>query len=338
VSFQLDHRIRPLNSWCRNIFERRYGLSEADASTKASYLLAGSIILYPVVCVLLLHGHLVLKLPQCGWIVDRVQKRGFITRMLLLSSCLTLSCYAWLSLPPSWTGSPVPAIAAFGTALGFSPLLLVVLVPQLIPLKYVPTTLGAHKAVRHIFFPHRTLVLLNLPQQMEKVGESIFQTVAGLTLDVSHKKKTLMGLNADEKSSQALLQTFFCLNLVQLTFVLCLSYLQRQKTSLAEREESVPLPTSRRGSRVISETEYASALSDADAREQQRPLLERSPTSHSLPPSIVPASTRLAHDKSAVARRGRTFAKVSLGLLALAWVLFLGTAAMRLRSKVERGG
>lgn len=33
----------------RNVIENRYGLSELDASTKASYILAGSMFLYPTV-------------------------------------------------------------------------------------------------------------------------------------------------------------------------------------------------------------------------------------------------------------------------------------------------
>jgi hypothetical protein len=33
----------------RNILQQRYQLSELDASTQASYLLAGSIFLYPLV-------------------------------------------------------------------------------------------------------------------------------------------------------------------------------------------------------------------------------------------------------------------------------------------------
>lgn len=37
---------------CRNIIEKRYGLTERDASIKGSYLLAGSVALYPVVCVI----------------------------------------------------------------------------------------------------------------------------------------------------------------------------------------------------------------------------------------------------------------------------------------------
>ena len=85
--------------------------------------------------------------------------------MLTLSSCFTLICYCWLALPPSLTHTPVPAVGFYGLALGFSPrgcdslthhgsyvltefsVLLVVLVPQLVPMKYVSTTLGAHKSV-----------------------------------------------------------------------------------------------------------------------------------------------------------------------------------------------
>lgn len=36
----------------RNIIQKRYDLSEADASTKASYLLVGSVFLYPIVSTL----------------------------------------------------------------------------------------------------------------------------------------------------------------------------------------------------------------------------------------------------------------------------------------------
>lgn len=39
----------PFTHLCANIIERRYNLAENDASTTASYLLAGSIFLYPIV-------------------------------------------------------------------------------------------------------------------------------------------------------------------------------------------------------------------------------------------------------------------------------------------------
>ena len=99
-----------------------------------------------------------------------------VLRMLMLSSVLTILGYAWLVLPPAWTRTPVPAVVVYATGIGFSPckltslyliiihdvydvVLLVVLVPQLVPYKFVSTTLGVHKSVRRYFtgvssFPH----------------------------------------------------------------------------------------------------------------------------------------------------------------------------------------
>lgn len=71
-------------------------------------------------------------------------------------------CYAWLAAPPQWTRSPLPGIISFAGGVGFSPcefltftlsranhleVLLVVIVPTIVPLKYVSTTLGVYKAV-----------------------------------------------------------------------------------------------------------------------------------------------------------------------------------------------
>lgn len=44
-----------------------------------------------------------------------------VLRMFTLSSVLTLFGYAWLVLPPAWTGTPSPAVAAFAIGIGFSP-------------------------------------------------------------------------------------------------------------------------------------------------------------------------------------------------------------------------
>jgi hypothetical protein len=91
-----------------------------------------------------------------------------ILRMFMLSSVLTMLGYAWLVLPPAWTRTPSPAVAAFATGIGFSPcelaplyltvihgvhdsVLLVILVPQLVPLKFVSTTLGVHKSVIYCY-------------------------------------------------------------------------------------------------------------------------------------------------------------------------------------------
>jgi nitrate/nitrite transporter NarK len=89
----------------RNIFERRFGLSELAASTSAAYLLGGSVFLYPI----------------CGTIVDRVKRGSIVVQLMAIASVLTLLCYVWLVLPPTLTVTPWPAIACFGTGMGFAP-------------------------------------------------------------------------------------------------------------------------------------------------------------------------------------------------------------------------
>jgi hypothetical protein len=108
-----------------------------------------------------------LTLSQCGYVVDRLKGRPIVLQLLTLSSCFTLACYFWLALPPAWTKTAIPSVALFGIGHGFSPcmsmwlsfspqvardadfvaVLLVVIVPQIVPLKFVPTALGAHKSV-----------------------------------------------------------------------------------------------------------------------------------------------------------------------------------------------
>lgn len=94
--------------------------------------------------------------------MDRINDSRATTRMFMLSSLLTMFCFAWLAMPPQWTRSPMPGIISFAGGIGFSPrkfgtsmlchadtseVLLVVIVPSIVPLKYVSTTLGVHKAV-----------------------------------------------------------------------------------------------------------------------------------------------------------------------------------------------
>jgi hypothetical protein len=58
---------------------------------------------------------------QCGYLVDRSKKQPIIMQLFLLSSVLTLCCYAWLALPPEWTQTSFPAVLAFGSGYGFAP-------------------------------------------------------------------------------------------------------------------------------------------------------------------------------------------------------------------------
>ncbi|KIM25377.1 hypothetical protein M408DRAFT_74261, partial [Serendipita vermifera MAFF 305830] len=137
-----------------NIIEQRYNMSEAEASKQASLLLAGSLFLYPI----------------CGLLTDRLKHGSTVFILFTISSFLTLICYAWLALPPSWTTTPLPAMLSFSGGHGFSTLLMVILVPHILPLSHVSTGLGAHKSI-------------------EKAGSTTSQTLAGLLLDLKGKKK-----------------------------------------------------------------------------------------------------------------------------------------------------
>ncbi|KAG8925668.1 hypothetical protein FRC00_003770, partial [Tulasnella sp. 408] len=143
----------PFTHLAANIFEKRYNLNELEASGQASMLLAGSIVLY----------------PACGIITDRLKRGPVVHHLFVLSSALTLICYLWLALPPSWTETPTPAVLAFSGGHGFSTLLLVIIVPHLVPLQYVSTALGAHKAI-------------------ESCGSTISKILAGLILDTKSAK------------------------------------------------------------------------------------------------------------------------------------------------------
>ncbi|KIM85235.1 hypothetical protein PILCRDRAFT_817238 [Piloderma croceum F 1598] len=318
----------PFTHLAANIFQQRYQLSELDAGSHASYLLAGSIILYPV----------------CGFIVDNLKKRPIVLQLFLLSSALQASSYFWLVLPPSWTRTPIPAIVAFGTGIGFSPLLLVVIVPQLVPLKYVSTTLGAHKS-------------------LEQTGSVIMQTLAGLALDTERQPSP--GKNVPDVPSrgglaaiQYLLNVFVLLNVFQFLVLMTLAHLdRRRKAAVAtvadiygssgelitddynvdspnnpeDAEGSIHLSLSARGGpvRPAASPEESHPLLVSDA---ERSLFATDAAEPNLSPPIPPGDP----PKTKQVKRGELFAGLSAALVVFAWVLFLVTAWLRLRSKAER--
>ncbi|OCH96182.1 MFS general substrate transporter [Obba rivulosa] len=335
----------PFTHLVANIIQRRYDLTEMDASTKASYVLAGSVFLYPVI----------------GYVVDRVKKQGFVLQLLMMSGCLTLICYLWLALPPDWTKTPIPAIASFATGHGFAPLLLVVIVPQIVPHKYISTTLGAHKA-------------------LEQTGSTIFQTLAGVALDIKSKKPAAeTALPAgDARDVQYLLNAFVILNVLQLAGIVALARLDRKQRAATSRrmsalmqpaledidEERVPQDASNdskepvddenewpedltqslrsRRASVIGRSPLPStsspeqsipllrAYSEAPSRRSSRYLVSARPAD----PSEIPV--RVVRTKAEL-RRGEIFATLSGILIFFAWVLFIVTALLRLRPKEGRG-
>ncbi|ESK88905.1 oxalate:formate antiporter [Moniliophthora roreri MCA 2997] len=273
----------PFTHLASNIIETRYGMNEENAANTASFLLAGSIFLYPL----------------CGFLVDRYKHRPIVIQLLLLSSTLTGLAYVWLAVPTQWTGSPIPAILSFMLGYGFAPLLLVVLVPKIVSLKYVSTALGVHKS-------------------LEQTGTVIFQTLAGLTLD-QHKNNT--GRNS-KSAAQRLLSIWVILNVVQLMSILALAYLQRKKDEANQVLGRSPSPASRSPSRRRRET-----TSD------HSPLLGSEHNRYSSTTSGVRRSLRDEAQVKREIRRGEVFASLSASLVIFAWVLFMGTAYFRLGMK-----
>ncbi|KAG1757543.1 major facilitator superfamily domain-containing protein [Suillus lakei] len=283
----------PFTHLAANIFEKRYELTEDAASTQASYLLVGSILLY----------------PATGFMVDRMEHPQAVLRMFMLSSVLTLLGYAWLVLPPAWTGTPSPAVAAFATGIGFSPLLLVVLVPQLVPFKFVSTTLGVHKS-------------------MEQTGATIFQTIAGLVLDAP---------KGDQYTTQQLLNVFFVFNVLQLLGIIGLSYLDRRRRQAAETlenavgdEEDAEHESEEESTFTGGEGDIlASEIGPLSSPDPRKPLLGRRPRADSgasYIPSSCPSKGVCGHSEI---RRGRIFVFLC--------VMLVGhTAWLRLRSRQQR--
>ncbi|KAI0793483.1 major facilitator superfamily domain-containing protein [Abortiporus biennis] len=308
----------PFTHLAANIIQTRYDMTESNASETASYVLAGSIVLYPVT----------------GYLVDTLKHRGIVLRLFTLSSILTLVAYLWLALPAHITKSPIPAIATFAAGHGFAPLLLVVLVPQIVPLKYVSTTLGAHKA-------------------LEQTGSTIFQTLAGLELDIKTKKPKSEMLSTmasgNDKDVQYLLNTFIFLNALQLVGIIGLRYLDKKRKEKDDSDkepsevevnpswEHIDEAEDRRHSKIRSYTSIRSVrspLASSSSPEQNIPLL-RSPSDTSSARNSRLLAVKVTRPE---VRRGEMFAVMSGMLIALAWVLFMVTAWMRLRSKEERGG
>ncbi|KZP30883.1 MFS general substrate transporter [Athelia psychrophila] len=341
----------PFTHLASNLIEHRYNLTESAAASQASILLAGSIVLYPI----------------CGYITDRAHRGFIVHRLLLLGSALTLACYAWLALPAAWTRTAVPALVSFGVGHGFSTLLLVLIVPRIVPLKYVSTALGAHKSI-------------------ESCGSTITQTLAGIALDFSSPSSPSSPLAAaaatdaqTQTQVQSVLNAFVVLNVLQLVGAAALLRLDRGRRAKgaqgvgayqalatsadgvgiededadADAEEGDGDGDLRRGGEheeghgvgeeeaetedEADEEEYGHANANAD-----RTALVSTETLALSPLSSRPAtpSTRRAPKQEVEervqsegeTRRGRVCAVVAGGTVLLTWALFMVSAMWKLRA------
>jgi hypothetical protein len=233
--------------------------------------------------------------------------------------------------------------------------LLVVIVPQIVPLRFVSTALGTHKSVRVRF---RHWHLLNNFWQLEQAGSTTFQTLAGWLLD--SKTKT----HNTRTSIQFLLNAFTVLNILHLCAVIGLFCLYRKhsldaervRNSLIHQEEvtRLSLEASKVEETVEEEIGHAGRSAsppggaDSDTlaipRESGRPRmnsldpLSSNPCPRYLLPTMSSPDSRRMSKEQRVVKRGEIFAGLCCLFIALTWALFLGTAWLRLRSKQERGG
>ncbi|KAL5534224.1 hypothetical protein ACEPAG_686 [Sanghuangporus baumii] len=341
----------PFQHLAANIFEKRYDLSENESSRDASYLLAGSVFLY----------------PMCGFFIDRMQRRteSILHKLFLISSLLTGLGYFWLVLPPRATGTPIPAVTFYGIGQGFAPLLLVVIVPTLVSSKYIPTTLGAHKSLEH-------------------TGITIFQTFAGVFLDrVKTRKEVRLDDDGEELDAiEKLLGLFLFLNVCHFFSIIGLWALdrrrKRQAAEIARRALSArierngddadddefdpdpsPSPKVRRKdtlhvkeqsseSHVMLCREGSSSTSGGSpvmpfasgnlpdtvlSQEEEWPLLDEESPVYAAEmeiPEPGEAQTKAEH------LRGEVFGAISICLIIFAWAFFIATAILRLGAKKDR--
>lgn len=80
--------------------------------------------------------------------------------------------------------------------------------------------------------------------QLEQTGSTIFQTLAGLALDIKSKKaESVSPIDGDDGDVQLLLNAFVILNVFEILGIIGLSHLHKKQQSVAARRMSALLPT-----------------------------------------------------------------------------------------------
>lgn len=190
------------------------------------------------------------------------------------------------------------------------------------------------------------------------------QTLSGLVLDIKRKGSPEVhapDTPSDGKSMaiQRLLNTFLCLNVVHFVALMTLAHLEHRKNaavvSASSGHSSLNIshdldevhPSSPKRPENTCHTRGVEGLPPSTRRrspcsttsQEQTSLLSNTRTSYYTRNLSEPdRGTQVHLPKPMEVRRGECFACISVTLVVFAWVLFLVTAWLRLRSKVERGG
>ena len=209
--------------------------------------------------------------------------------------------------------------------------------------------------------------------QLEQTGSTIFQTLAGLVLDVKSKKpESSASPNGDDRDMQFLLNAFITMNVLQFIAIATVAYYDHKRKEAAAKnadallaspieEESdsddsdagrakepieipVPVPAIGERSGTIRSIRSVRSVRLASVSAQETVPLLRSTSQASsrrssryLIPGVPPSSSVPLKFSKGELRRGKIFAVLSGCMIIFAWVLFMGTAWYRLRSKEDRG-
>lgn len=196
--------------------------------------------------------------------------------------------------------------------------------------------------------------------KIEQAGSTIFQTMAGWILDTKHQSSPTNqapGNSSRKQSVQSLLNIFVFVNVLELIGVLGLSWLDKRQKMFDRRMNRRPLSTDV-SSGHEGDSDDPQHAADHRSRDQwadspplgttpdapeEVPLISSSTPGQERQWSDAPAERtpwQLLQDADASqkrARRGKICAVLCCVLIVCAWVFFLTTAALRLRSQEDRG-
>jgi hypothetical protein len=178
--------------------------------------------------------------------------------------------------------------------------------------------------------------------QLEQTGSTIFQTLAGISLDTHKlpKQNTVDAMPPNDTSIQYLLNIFVLLNVVQVLGILGLAHLDRSRKgtelgsgkALVERSPDALTSKSLRGTILSAEespTEEQALVSDPRSDEHRH---------YSSVKRWTPSTSSACEATREEWNCGELYMTMCGGLIVFAWVLFLTTAFLRLRPKDGRLG
>ena len=232
------------------------------------------------------------------------------------------------------------------------------IVPRIVPLEYVSTTLGLHKSVCMILAIR--VPALKFCLQLENTGTTITQTISGLWLDSEEKEEkpgSLKTLSGNEPHLQWLLNGFLLVNILHLVATFGLGYLNKIRQN-PRNEEAMQIGAAdgeERRSTSGSSSGNGEPSSPPSRISSSRILDADHPASPIYPPrdaSFVyqgdgiqsrsnspqqDTSTRGAASPAEV-KRGKLFATLCTATVVSAWLLFFVTSFLKIRSRREREG